>query len=78
MDVKCDQECPCKHSNTSYGCRTCFDFGFLGRSDDCICTLQYDPVCGKDGKEYSNSCFAQCAGVPVDCDQECPCEYSSH
>jgi hypothetical protein len=30
---------------------------------DCMCTMQYDPVCGCDGKEYGNACMAGCAGV---------------
>lgn len=36
-----------------------------------ICTQQYDPVCGADGKKYSNSCFAEAAGVKIRPKSEC-------
>ena len=30
---------------------------------ECVCTEVWMPVCGSNGKTYSNACFAKCAGV---------------
>lgn len=40
--------------------------------ENCICTMQYDPVCGCDGVTYGNDCSAQCQGVKSWTKGECP------
>jgi len=65
-----------KHFASALQChQECSQYTFINEPSEgeTMCTMQYEPHCGIDGKTYSNECQAHADGVGVACRGECPC-----
>ena len=40
--------------------------------EDCMCTMEYKPVCGCNKKTYGNACDASCHGIEDYTEGACP------
>ena len=68
---KCIDDCKCPDGERFDGERC------INNSEGVVCILLYDPVCGCNGKTYSNSCFAAADGVKKFTQGECGSSSSS-
>ena len=41
------------------------------KEEPTVCSMIWNPVCGKDGRTYSNKCFVEIAKVEVDYSGKC-------
>ena len=54
------------------------EFTCASEDSSCVCTMDYTPVCGKNGKTYGNACAAKCAKVDVAYQGECQSTQESY
>lgn len=58
-------------SSSTFG-KFVYNTGVSNRGN-CVCAEIYEPVCGSNGKTYSNGCVATCGGIKIACNKACPC-----
>ncbi len=77
-EIQCKSNLDCKQEGCQAYCS--FPQGSCGEDEELgsckampeMCTMQYQAVCGCDGKTYSNACKAAAAGVSLRSEEACP------